>query len=252
MIDYNKEFQRELNCRLSKFINKIKPLLKFGNISMTGPITIMMKQHLMLNKENYIENRKAGEEIEHAFSPISHYLDIFRAGFNEQENDLRHLNSIHHPWEDTLKNYTGQFLIYIFNNDILKTIYPTISNIPYNTLLMSEQNIADEFEFNENFTELPIDFTTLKKYKNNFLEKNFPFIYFYANTFSWLISILRPKSIVFFEGNYIQNQILGLLSRKYRIPSILIKIKEESRLTTNVLADHIILPEQLLQTLKNN
>lgn len=250
MIDYKIEYLLEVNHRLSKFINEIKPSLEFDGISMAAPIQAMMEQHLMSDKKNYIENRRIGKRIEDSFFYINHYLDIFRAGFNDYATPSECQNSIHHPWKDSLKNYTEQFLIYIFNNDFLKNIYPIISNIPYNTLLLSEQTITENFEFNGNFTELPIDFTFIKKHENSFLERNFPFIYFYANTFSWFISILHPQAVILFEGNYIQLHILGLLAKRYRIPSILVKTSERFSLPERFPVDYCILPNQLLRTIE--
>lgn len=125
-----------------------------------------------------------------------------------------------HPWYNALSDYNGSSLIYINNESFFQDIIPFIAGINHPVFLISEYEIPEETDLPDYVTVLTLEFSSVYLYYNDFLEKNYPMVFHYFNTFDTIVQLLNPDVIISDIATSFQQEILSCISMHYRIPYI--------------------------------
>lgn len=222
--DYYLEFYEELDRRLTAFVAEQEQ--KEGNRMFLGkhdikiPLMTFLFYQLMQEKDPYNVYRTHGMTINEAMKRVDAFLDMFKDDTLAQKEEDALMDVRQHPWYEMLSDYSGRLLIYLFNARQLHYLTPLITQLNQPVLLLSEYELPDETDLPDYVTALTVEFSELRAFHNAYIEHCFPFLYHYANLFSFLLQILKPSGVICLEGCHTQEQLLAVIAQDYDIPAI--------------------------------
>lgn len=226
MRDYYLEFHEELDKRLEAFVSgheqqdAARTLLGMHNIRI--PWVTHLFYQLTHEREHYNRCRLEGMTVDRAMKRVDGFLSLFgdapAAPAGKTLTGLRQ-----HPWYETLRDYRGQLLVYLFNARQLHYLTPLIKRLDRPVLLVCESELPDNTGLPDHVTALPLEFFNCRAFANPYIEHYFPTLYHYANTFDFLLRILQPAGIICLEGCHTQEQLLAVMAKDNRIPAVCIQ-----------------------------
>lgn len=224
--DYYIEFHEELDKRLETFAiqqeQEDAARMLLGMHSVKEPLVTSLFYQLMQEKKYYNQRRLQGMNKDEAMKRVDTFLDLFHVVPSEQ-NEVELTAMQDHPWNEILADYKNQLLIYIFNPRQLTYLTPLIEKINHPILLIAEYELPEETELPEYVTALTLESSDQRAFANSYIEQCFPSLYQYANTFNYLLGILRPRGVICLEGCHMQEQLLAVMAQDNHIPSVCIQ-----------------------------
>ncbi len=222
MCDYYLEFHEELDRRLTAFVagQEEGNRMFLGKHDIKSPLITFLFYQLTREKDHYNACRTHGMTINEAMKRVDAFLDMFKDDILAQEEEDALMDVRQHPWYEMLSDYSGQLLIYLFNARQLHYLTPLITQLNQPVLLLSEYELPDETDLPDYVTALTVEFSELRAFHNAYIEHCFPFLYHYANLFSFLLQILKPSGVICLEGCHTQEQLLAVIAQDYDIPAI--------------------------------
>ncbi len=221
--DYYIEFHEELDKRLDAFTSTIeqtdKQLVMLGDQSVKTALSHQLYYQLMQEKESYSQCRIKGMDVNKAMNKIDKYLNSFQF-LSSSTTETPKVDLRNHDWYKMLSDYKNLLVVYVFNQRLLQYLIPLIKKIEQPILLLSEYELPDEIDLPESVTALTLAFSDEKVFSNPFIEKYFPNLFQYANTFSILMQIIEPKGVLCLEGCHLQERLLAIFSQSNKIPVI--------------------------------
>lgn len=218
--EYFSEFNCGLKVRLDTFINEFGSQMNFGDIDLSPAVRLLLSTHLENESSHYIDCRSIGMLAEASFSRVDKFLELFSS-----KEDIPPINaSISNPmWEQPLEPLKGCILVYADQSSTLQLEISKLYDITEPVLLVSLDDFPEtDVEVPDNFSALQLHFTHIMIQDNPYLRKFFPYINKYANSFSWLLSLTRPKQVIVCPTDSIENTIMQIIIEAYKIPSTII------------------------------
>lgn len=123
-----------------------------------------------------------------------------------------------HPWYEVLSDYKNSSLIYVTNKNSLQKMGAAISCIINPVLILSEYELPEETDLPDNVTALTLEFSSVYLYYNDFMERNYPMVFHYFNTFDLIVRIINPNVIIAEDTDCFQLEVLSCISKYYHIP----------------------------------
>ena len=174
-------------------------------------------------RHTYNKLRIKGHTVEECNSYLNQNL-FYTTNIEQVRSEKSVKNYQLEPWHQTLSSFRNRLLVYVYNNRQLYYLLPIINVINRPIILICEPNVNAEIEVNDNIIAIELCFLNdCEIFNDNNLKENYPVLYQYYNTFHLLLEALSPEGVVVLEGCHYQEQILGELARKNKIPSIAIQ-----------------------------
>jgi hypothetical protein len=231
--DYYDEYYKEIDKFIWNYVRKIKNTapekLQIGDyrdVSLLIVNSLYSKYSFGYWKRTYTEFRRTGKSIESILNVFEKELDVLF--YSEYQEKLIHSSEYKFdikksPFYEMLLPYKNQIVIYVFNLRQLVYLTPLIQGLQQPILLLSEFDIPEETDLPEYVTAMELEYMADYKFSNPFLEKIFPFMFHFLNTYDCLLEILNPKGIIVLEGCHLQEHVLGLICNQLKIPSFCIQ-----------------------------
>jgi len=222
--DYYIEFHKELDKKLHHFVTEHSPMLGLGGHDIRIPLVTYLFYQLTHEKEHYSQCRISGMDVNEAMGRIDRFLCMFDEDESDDVTDMEaQPDGRRHPWSEALQEYKGQLLVYVFNPRQLRYLIPLINKLNRPVILLADYELPEDTDLPDYVTGLNLEFSAWKKFANSYVERNFPCLFQYANTFSWLVSLLQPSGIVCLEGCHLQEQLLAVVANDCRVTIVCIQ-----------------------------
>lgn len=220
--DYYLEYQEELDKRIEQFLQHWETgnLISLGEHSLNEPLHTFLFYRLISEREHYNQCRLKNMTVDASMERVDGLLDILnnegQKTVNRREEILTDIKE--HPWNELLGEYKGLLLVYVFNDKQLDDLTPLLQKLDCPFLLLSEYDIPEHTDLPESALALTIDFSSEKIFTNPKLERMFPLVFHYTNTFDILLQILCPSKVVCLGEHHLQEHLLRLIGKSYEIP----------------------------------
>ncbi len=190
---YISEFYNTLESRINTWINELDPYPCVGPYNV-GSILACYVNFLNYNlRDNYCLLRYHGysaiDALEHILQlPLPKKTDIL---FHEPDLDLFH--PLIANWKRMLDPLQGQKVYYVNFQRMAEYIIPFIKSEASLAIVVSDSNIDySKLNLPKNVSALHFVDSRIRLYRNDFLERNFPTFFSYANTIALLDSCIIP------------------------------------------------------------
>lgn len=208
---YHNEFYQKIKKSLVNYVIAFKNLMCFGGKDLSEPITELLFYHIIGEQDHYCQCRSKGKSIEQSYKRLDRCLDLFMSESRKIPSEWCK-SSQKHPWDSVLNDYQGASLIYLqTTGDIewMKSLHLQETSF---VILLTEFDVPECLEFPDNYIAIQREWTDISFDSNFFIEKNFPLIFLYANTFAWLLHIIKPNRVITIGDDSIAEKILKLFA----------------------------------------
>lgn len=227
--DYYIEFYEWLDSLIWKYLinqeSKYPEIFQLGFCDARVPVCYYLHLTSFFDgwREKYNCLRKEGKSQTEASAFFirqwEETFDYSYAGQTVFDEDVSSALQPEEVWDDCC----GQLLVYLFNSRQLSYLVPVIRQLNRPVVLLSEFEVPENTDLPDSVTALEIVFLKDIRFRNPFLEKHFPVLFHYFNTFYRLLTMLKPQGILTLEGCHCQEQILAVLGHNLHIPTFCIQ-----------------------------
>lgn len=220
--DYAAELYMGAKDKFEKYIEVIKLTKAFAwNAGPHSAIESLLSNLLSSvgeRSEEYYRLRKKGLSVENAVDELINGMmpPLLSEDYVSEETEAKDISL--HPWHNALSPYRRRLLIYIHDESQFETFLPLVSELNRPILLLSEYEIPEGVEVPDYVEALTMEFASTHQFANSFIERNFPSLFHYFNTFDLLLKILHPEGVLLIGKKLYQERILVAVSSFYEIP----------------------------------
>ncbi|MBD5307682.1 MAG: hypothetical protein HDS15_00170 [Bacteroides sp.] len=208
---YHNEFYQKIKMSIVNYVIAFKNLMWFGGKDLSDPITAFLFYHMIGEQDHYCQSRSKGESIEQSYKRLDQCLDLFMSESRKIPSDWCKFSQ-KHPWDSVLYDYQGASLIYLQTTSDIEWMKSLQLQETSFVILLTEFDVPESIEFPDNYIAIQREWTDIAFDSNLFIQKNFPLIYLYANTFAWLLHIIKPVRVLSIGNDTIAEKILELLA----------------------------------------
>ncbi len=208
---YQTEFYQKAKKSLIDYVIAFKHLMYFGGKDLSNPITEFLFHHVSGEVNHYCQFRSRGKSIEQAYRRFALWMDLFMSESRKIPSDWCKFSQ-KHPWDSVLYEYQGASLIYLQTTSDIEWMKSLQLQETSSVILLTEFDVPESIEFPDNYIAIQREWTDIAFDSNFFIKKNFPLIYLYANTFAWLLHIIKPVRVLSIGKGTIAEKILELLA----------------------------------------
>ncbi|MEN5433864.1 hypothetical protein ABE545_09505 [Sphingobacterium faecium] len=123
-----------------------------------------------------------------------------------------------------LSKFADTIIIYCYNKRQLIYYLPLLNSLDEEALVFVNFDIKSISINNNKITVIEYEFYCEEYYfKNSFLARNFPKIYWFGNIFLEFVNVINPRCIVVLEGCHLEMETLSTISKIIEIPCICIQ-----------------------------
>lgn len=207
--DYHTEYSMLFKQAIDCYISEYKDMMAFDSVNIADAVKLMLIENLSEEECHYVQCRNNGKNKYEAMERIYSCLALF-SDKRGKETIVSH--SINQEWHRLLIDFEHCTLIYSDKASGIIERVTQICETKGTKVLLSLDEMDESTEFSEDCVAIKLQTTTVMKDSNPFLRKNFPYIHRIANSMSWLLSILKPKSILNFSPQTVAGIILKQLA----------------------------------------
>lgn len=209
---YHIEYSELLKHAIENYLSEHKNVTVFDKADMSEAVKTLLINHLSEEEVHYEACRDNGKDPKEAMERVNRCLALFTDRSNAK---IVSLSRVHEVWNELLGDYAGATLVFADNSSTLQEHVPRINEAEGIKLLLSLDEMSDSSEFPDDCIAIKVENTNVMKDSNPFLRKNFPYVHRIANSMSWLLSILKPKSIM----NLSPQTVAGIILKQLAVAS---------------------------------
>lgn len=205
---YSSEYRRLLPQTVDRYIKEQCSNMYYGKTDMSEVVRALLIMSFLKEEDYYVSCREAGKNISQSLQRVDRCLAFFD---NEAVGIERSVYPSHDGWNELLRDYEDCILVYADNSSDIILHKGRLDSFTAPIVLLSLDEMSDSVYFSDNVVAIKLENTSILKFENSFIRRNFPFIYNRANSISWLLSILKPNKIINLTSGTITGMILDRL-----------------------------------------
>lgn len=219
-MDYYREYIETIDDILSEFVSQRECFMTLGNASLSKAVKNTLWSNLILDgtREYYNECRKQGIAVSELKAEILLSLSKRYAIADNDKVELIHNDDFNHY--DFLQEYKGTTVIFCMNRRQIYLWLPIISQNDNSVLMLCNFDTEKAIFPDGNFTVLELSFIADRYIYNSYLKRCFTTVFEYANLFTMLVSVLKPKQVMVMEGCHSETEILAVICRTQSIETV--------------------------------
>lgn len=212
MLDtYSSEYRLLLPQAIDRYINEQCHNMYYGKTDMSEVIRALLIMSFLKEEDFYVSCRESGKDTSQSMQRVDRCLAFFD---NEDVGLEQSIYPSHDSWNELLRDFEDCILVYADNSSDIILHKEHFDSIKAPIVLLSLDEMSDSVYFSDNVVAIKLEDTSILKFENSFIRRNFPFIYNKANSISWLLSILRPNKVINLASGTITGMILDCLYHK--------------------------------------
>ena len=226
--DFYWEYMQETDKIVDKFIstaNMTHPVIfHVGAVSMKKAVANYLWERLFFGKRRDLYNdhrisgkdgdiffKKSWEDIITYLLPDNKFLPV---EIKDPAFETR-------KYFNTLKEYRGCIIFFCKNHRQLLYFKPLIESMRERVLVLAKYDVPDGCQFKENIQVIEFNSFVEEVYINNdYLKTHFPLLFEMANTYTLLLGVLKPKSMILLEGCHFETEVISAICKTNLIPTI--------------------------------
>lgn len=204
--DFVYEFFQILELKITEWINSLGTNTYLGDTDFRKPLENFANFAHFAKRDEYCRLRSQGLSPQSAISSLVNLPKPDKRG-GGTSNSIPS-ETIASKWKDLLKSLKSQPIYYAHIPRMIEYLLPFVSKDKRNTILITESSISPElFKLPDNVSLVKFVDSGCRLFCNDFLEKNFPIFFSFANTVALLDQCIEPEEFACICGCNITAQI---------------------------------------------